>query len=600
MKSGKILKGIAFAAICLILTGRAAALPIVPVYISDFHQGSFYFLADSLDWNSEYHLLLFDYHSDATAVCNSNFIREKLREHRFTGDKTELYSYWKANGVIQSNNWIEPLMPAPVSRVTWVYPEKLNEEQRYNLKEESRHQINYTAALCPDRGFDLSGRFDVTDFHTLRKTPICGEPVVVSIDLDYFKNMNNAEAADAFEDIMSYISKIRHLKVITVAVSRPYLSSDSQADYLLSMALKRLFNTVNTRIYLEPFSSYGPDRSVLAIKKAENKKQPVYYDFRRADPTLRNLILRNYKLINVTESLDEWSRLLDEWRKDSPRIPGLQVNASEENAGCRFKVDASEKFTVEFNNEISESCELRWYMRGSAHERYNIFPVNAGFASGAPSLVYFPDFELEELINRRSISSDDLIGYFDSATGYGTIRLFARLICEDIIETEEIVISRYRDRTYTGYLTEIFNLPYVFGGIYLNVNGAASAEALYGTDCANFLIYGKRRQGIRIPYGDPGAMYKSLTMYAEVEGFTNSKAVSKTGLLNIDSSLIKAGIILHFGNHVAALYEDTPPYGILDKSDLVVHQLEGYPEIIPLGELKQSERKFRVMFFSEP
>lgn len=57
------------------------------------------------------------------------------------------------------------------------------------------------------------------------------------------------------------------------------------------------------------------------------------------------------------------------------------------------------------------------------------------------------------------------------------------------------------------------------------------------------------------------------------------------------------GLVIHFGSHVAALIEDRPPIGTLDASDLVVHQLEGVPEMLSLGELlaKRNNPRFDLL-----
>ena len=48
---------------------------------------------------------------------------------------------------------------------------------------------------------------------------------------------------------------------------------------------------------------------------------------------------------------------------------------------------------------------------------------------------------------------------------------------------------------------------------------------------------------------------------------------------------MEAGLIVHLGTHVATVVEERPPLGVLNAGDMVAHQLEGMPEIIPLGEL---------------
>src|SRR5439155_21498074 len=100
----------------------AAGGPIaVPVYIEDNHAGSFYWLAQQLELDEEYTLIHFDAHSDASAIFDSDKIRERLRRVASLEERRQLLGRWRVAGAIQCFNWIEPLMPAPISRVIWVH-----------------------------------------------------------------------------------------------------------------------------------------------------------------------------------------------------------------------------------------------------------------------------------------------------------------------------------------------------------------------------------------------------------------------------------------------------------------------------------------------
>src|SRR5437660_11590122 len=48
---------------------------------------------------------------------------------------------------------------------------------------------------------------------------------------------------------------------------------------------------------------------------------------------------------------------------------------------------------------------------------------------------------------------------------------------------------------------------------------------------------------------------------------------------------IAGGLVVDLGNHVAAVMEDRPPLGVLDRNDIVAHQLEGAPKMLSLGQL---------------
>src|SRR5438045_8572085 len=98
------------------------AAPItLPIYIEDNHAGSFYWLAEQLDLDEEYTLIHFDAHSDASAIFDSDKIRERLRRVASLDERRQLLERWRAAGAIQCFNWIETLMPAPISRVIWVH-----------------------------------------------------------------------------------------------------------------------------------------------------------------------------------------------------------------------------------------------------------------------------------------------------------------------------------------------------------------------------------------------------------------------------------------------------------------------------------------------
>jgi poly-gamma-glutamate synthesis protein (capsule biosynthesis protein) len=60
---------------------------------------------------------------------------------------------------------------------------------------------------------------------------------------------------------------------------------------------------------------------------------------------------------------------------------------------------------------------------------------------------------------------------------------------------------------------------------------------------------------------------------------------------------IATGLVIHFGSHVAVVMEDKPPIGVLDRSDLVAHQLEGTPEVLSLGDLlvKRKNPRFDLL-----
>src|SRR6185312_3756186 len=118
------------AALCTaaLLVGASSAIAgsVLPIYIEDNHAGTFYWLAQHVDLDQPCTLILFDAHSDASGVFDSDRIRHALRNVVSPQDRQALLDRWRGEGTIQCFNWIEPLMPAPITRVIWVPAEKLS------------------------------------------------------------------------------------------------------------------------------------------------------------------------------------------------------------------------------------------------------------------------------------------------------------------------------------------------------------------------------------------------------------------------------------------------------------------------------------------
>ncbi|MDQ2659871.1 MAG: UPF0489 family protein [Verrucomicrobiota bacterium] len=102
------------------LAVQATAEITVPIYLEDNHAGSFYWLAEQLELDQPCTLLHFDAHSDASAIFDSDKIREGLRRVSSRAERRNLLETWRRDGAIQCFNWIEPLMPAPFAQVIWV------------------------------------------------------------------------------------------------------------------------------------------------------------------------------------------------------------------------------------------------------------------------------------------------------------------------------------------------------------------------------------------------------------------------------------------------------------------------------------------------
>src|SRR5215471_18141509 len=92
----------------------------LPIYIEDNHSGTFYWLAQNLDLDQPCTLILFDAHSDASGIFDSDKIRSALRNVASLDARQTLLDRWRREGAAECFNWIEPLMPALIANVIWV------------------------------------------------------------------------------------------------------------------------------------------------------------------------------------------------------------------------------------------------------------------------------------------------------------------------------------------------------------------------------------------------------------------------------------------------------------------------------------------------
>src|SRR3954463_15042920 len=85
----------------------AAAPTKLDIYFEESHAGSFYHLAEILPLEEPHTLVLIDAHSDASAIANSDAIREGIRKVPSAEARAVLFARWREKGAIQCYDWIE-------------------------------------------------------------------------------------------------------------------------------------------------------------------------------------------------------------------------------------------------------------------------------------------------------------------------------------------------------------------------------------------------------------------------------------------------------------------------------------------------------------
>lgn len=572
------------------MSGNARAADL-PIYIEDGHNGSFYWMVQNLPLTGRFTLVLIDAHSDATEVFDSDAVRRQVMRAASDGRLDELVRMWRAHGVIQCFNWIEPLIPHPISNVCWVPAEKLSAVQIVRMRRDVADAIDAHEQAAARSAGDFSRRYEVIDFaHFARRT--FNTDVIASIDLDYFSADTDAEVVGRkLQRVLDRVLRLRNLRAITFAISRPYLASDAQAHRLLYETLRYLTRVVNVDVHYAPFASTGDDRSLRAKSYYQQRLQVPRYDIAAAPACLRTLILQSAGRIRVEDPGAEWSRLLERWRADA-RVPRIRLDLG--GMPSDGFVTAGRPFSIHLEN--AGAHDVRWTLLSADRKIYNLFGQKDGFAGGASRFVRYVERSLPALAGRSTLTAADLIPCFDRATGWGTLRLYCQVSDgTDVWASNVLCISRRKDDSFLGYLTEIFNLPYVYGSALLHADGRQSADARYGADCAHFIIYGKRRQGGAIPYVNPRGLLRYLRPLDEFGGFRKGVAYGRRGPIALTRAMLDAGVLLHFGKHVAAVFEHGE--GVLTERTRVVHQLEDCPRLTTFGEMARRYKRIRVMTF---
>jgi hypothetical protein len=303
------------------------------------------------------------------------------------------------------------------------------------------------------------------------------------------------------------------------------------------------------------------------------------------------LILANRSRLSVRKDADTWEKLLGEWEKDGPTVR-VAIKNREPSTDQIWRVPVSEAVELELQTEPWDAAiqRVEWIALTPEHARCNLTAERAdepGFASGAPPRPRWRETKLRHA--NGALPIDALRNFFDRKTGCGAVRLKARVeIDHRVRETPAIEIRRFDGSGFRAAITEQFGLPYLFGSGGMRDGTSTGPETGWGADCANFVVYALRRQGRQIPWCNPKQLRKYLEPVAQKV---------HAGAAKFEPADLAAGVVVHFGSHIAVVMEDRPPIGTLDRSDLVAHQLEGVPEMLSLGELlaKRNNPRFDVL-----
>jgi len=233
---------------------------------------------------------------------------------------------------------------------------------------------------------------------------------------------------------------------------------------------------------------------------------------------------------------------------------------------------------------VGGTGRVRWHTLVPSSAAYDLIPetgLGKSFADSAGRHIY------EERRSLGETTDFQLSAHLWQPADNGRIRIGAEYETSEGWFPAPPIEIRIRNRDgFLGSLSECFGMPYVFGVGGVETGDLSGVETGWGSDCANFLIHAWRRNGRSLSWGDPSRLRSQLSLKA--------KDLSAEDRPEISQEEIEAGIAIDFGSHVAAVWEDREPLGVLDGDDLVAHHLGGFPEIVPLKNLTATRPRFSL------
>jgi len=262
--------------------------------------------------------------------------------------------------------------------------------------------------------------------------------------------------------------------------------------------------------------------------------------------------------------------------------PSLRITASVDghpSAGALAYARAGQRVVLR--------AELTPDVPSAAVDWFQLEPVRAAVDNTSPSFHFEPvGYQAAEIDRCRGARTCEATAEaqrftsFSKVAGTGTLAFQARATLPDgrVVETPgagaatpfglppaTVRVAFRKDDTYLGYLTELFNTPYIFGS---SAQGSRhQTDELVGADCADLAVYGMRRMGRRVDYTSSYGMDRVAPLRAVM------RSAAEPLRYGDGAGQVRPGDVLHFpkSRHVAVLYEDREPLGVLDENDLMLH-----------------------------
>jgi hypothetical protein len=566
-----------FAAL-LLLAVSARGGQDLPVFLADNHAETAGWITRNFDLDAPHVLVLVDAHSDASAVERSEEMREDLRRVPSEAERAKRVEDWRNGGRLQAFNWIEPLMPRPLDHVVWIAAPTLDGTTRAEKSAEAVESLDGRLEVEPRSSGSFGSRWETRDLAGFSKWKPGSRKVILAIDLDFFAGMNADERDATFLAIWERAMDWPGLAGVAFAISRPWLTNDAEADALVALAFDAVRHTRGARLEMDASVDDRPDAS---LKAAELEGSVPRWDFAKASPETRMKLLVLGKRLTVHDRKRTWDLSL--WQNESGAAR-IVPEIGEMDSDKVWRYPLGSEPVLRAVAPPGATGRTRWHLLEPVRDAYDLLPetgLGKGFATSPGRWIFEKprdrgetlDFQLDPARWRRETGGRFLItAECETADGWLPV---------PAIELRILTADGFR-----GALSECGGMPYVFGIAAVTDGDLSGVESGWGSDCANLLVHAWRRVGIPLAWGDPGRLRARLATKAEDVGISSG--------VEMTSDEIERGIAIDFGTHVAAVWEDREPLGLLDCDDLVMHHLGGFPEIVALAKLAASRPVFAV------
>ncbi|MDQ2659872.1 MAG: hypothetical protein M3Y03_05580, partial [Verrucomicrobiota bacterium] len=244
---------------------------------------------------------------------------------------------------------------------------------------------------------------------------------MVTIDLDYFAELSPNEQSVEFERVWKLVVGLRNLRAVTIAISRPYLADDQEADRLVRLALAAALSLPTARIQFEPFRVVGHDESLRACEfRAQGRAVPAF-DLAKSSEATRALLLANRSRIAVRTEAARWEQMLQSWRAEAPEFH-VAIKDHPPSTDNIWRVSATDPAQLEVLAEPwgAKFERVQWIVELPESLRCNLLGASdekMSFARGAPPRPRWREVALASTDATLPIS--EIAPFFDQATGSG-------------------------------------------------------------------------------------------------------------------------------------------------------------------------------------